>query len=351
MTSPPRRRDRAHTGVDTAVLWRLGALRYQLGPVSPPEAVSAQEFWDRSRVSTPAPVTVAATWANRRSVEMRLEGPSEGPGDHPGATKLIATAHIRTDLTATAPLILMLHGFAVPMPLWDALQARRLRAMGAHTVRLDLPMHLRRRPPGRNSGDEFFGADPARTLASVRQAVEDAAAIVAWARAEVTPTVAVLGVSLGGLITCLLASQVELDAVVAVAPLCDPPETFIEHMPPNLARRLGLVAGSGGIWGADRDEARALLDGALAPLVLRRLRPRTPGSRVTLVRPLLDRIVGPHPIADLAAAWGTELWDYRCSHITVMNAPGVGRRVRERLIERCREAVTPDGASLVPAAG
>jgi hypothetical protein len=79
-----------------------------------------------------------------------------------------------------------------------------------------------------------------------------------------------------------------------------------------------------------------MLDGALAPLVLRNLVPRTPAANITLVRPELDGIVGPEPIADLAAAWGVELWDYPYGHITVMNAPGISSRIRDRLLDTNR---------------
>lgn len=333
MAAHPRRRDRAHVGLDTAVLWRLGALRYETAGDLQRDPVPPQAFWDASRVHHPAAVEAAGGWQHRDSRELRLEAISSGPGDHPGARKLIATAHLRPDLGPDAPMVLMLHGYAVPMPFWDAVQARRLRRLGAHSARLDLPFHLRRRMPSLGSGDGFFGTDPDRIRGTIRQSVEDAAAIVAWARAEVTPAVAVLGVSLGGLVACLLAAQLELDSVLAVAPLCDPPSTFLENMPPNLARRVGLTRTSGGAWGADRADARAMLDAALAPLVPRNFVPRTKPENITLVRPQLDRIVGPQPIAELAAAWGTELWDYPYGHITVMNARGVGSRIRHRLLE------------------
>jgi pimeloyl-ACP methyl ester carboxylesterase len=344
----PLRRDRAHRGIDSAVLWRLGALRYETQGVQAREAVHPQAFWDDSRVQDPAPLVVTARWEHRHGTELRLEGPSVGPGAHPGASKLIATAHVTHGLPADAPMVFIIHGYAVPMPILDALVARTLRNHGAHSVRIDLPFHLRRRVPGHSSGDGFFGTDPARIRATIRQSVEDAAAVVAWTRANVTPTVAVMGVSLGGLVTTLLAAQVSLDSVMAVAPLCDPPVTFLEHMPRRLARRVGLNATSGGAWGEDRDAARAMLDAALAPLVPRNFVPRTAPENVTLVRPELDIIVGPRPIADLAAAWNVELWDYPYGHITVMNAPGVGARIRDRLLDPRR--VGRDRPSLAAAA-
>jgi pimeloyl-ACP methyl ester carboxylesterase len=327
------RRDRAHRGVDAAVLWRLGASRYETSLPLERDGVAPLDFWEASRVHDPAPVTVTGQWEHGDSREMRLEGPSIGPGGHPGARKLIATAHLTHAAVAEAPMVLIIHGYAVPIPFWDALQARSLRRRGAHTMLIDLPFHLRRRVPGRHSGDGFFGTDPAHIRASVRQSVEDAAAMVAWARREVTPAVAVLGVSLGGLLAALLAAEVELDCAVAVAPFCDPPATFLERMPLNARRRLGLSAKSGGTWGSDPASARAMLDAALAPIVPRNLVPLTPPERITLVRPVLDSIVGPQPVADLAAAWGAELWDYPHGHITIMNAPGIGSRIRDRLLE------------------
>lgn len=343
------RRDRIHQGFDAAVLWHLGRLRYETAPFEVGPAVDPGAFWAASRVRDPAPVSATARRAHRRSLELRLEGRSSGPGDHPGARKLIATAHLTPGLPADAPMILLVHGYAVPAPVWDSIQARRIRELGAHTMLIDLPFHLRRRVPGHGSGDGFFGTDPARILATVRQAVEDAAALVAWARREVTPTVGAMGVSLGGLIAALLAAQVALDSVVAVAPLCDPPVTFLGFMPRNLARRIGLSETSGGAWGEDRAAARSLLESSLAPLVLRNLVPVTPAQNITLVRPLLDLIVGPQPIADLAEAWGAEVWDYSAGHITVMSAAGLTRRIRARLLDTGRGG---DGAAaLVAAAG
>ncbi len=349
MAEQRRRRGRAHVGLDTAVLWRLGGLRYETGGPLSRGPVAAQTFWDASRVQHPHPVAVTGQWEHRHTRELRLEAPSDGPGDHPGARKLIATGHLSHGVGDEGPMVIILHGYAVPMPLMDELQARGFRARGAHSMRLDLPFHLRRRIPGHGSGDGYFGTDPAHIRASVRQSVEDAAALVAWVRAEVTPTVAVLGVSLGGLLASLLAAQVRLDSVMAVAPLCDPPATFFENMPRNLAQRLGLTATSGGAWGEDRAEARAMLDAALAPLVPRNLVPRTPPENITFIRPELDTIVGPRPIAELAAAWGAEVWDYPYGHITVMNARGVGARIRERLLERC--AVQAQGDLPAAAAG
>jgi dienelactone hydrolase len=178
----------------------------------------------------------------------------------------------------------------------------------------------------------------------IRQSVEDVAALVAWARQEVTPTVRVLGTSLGGLITLLVAALVEVDSLVAAAPLCDPPISFTQRPPGAMQRHLGMLGEGEGHWGPDRVSAQRALEGALAPLVPRNFSPLTPGPRITLIRADYDLIVGPEPIDDLAAAWGTELWRYPHGHITLMNAPGVPARVCERLVHP--EPVASEGLRL-----
>jgi pimeloyl-ACP methyl ester carboxylesterase len=323
---------RIHAAVDGAVRWRLGALRYETDVSLGAESPAPDPFWAGSRVATPAPVRATGRWRHRHGRELRLEGVSDGPGTHPGSARLIATAQLADGLPDGAPLVLIVHGYAVPVPFWDVLQARAFRRAGAHTVLIDLPFHLRRRVPGRRSGDGFFSADPSRILATIRQSVEDASALVAWARREVTPTVGVVGVSLGGLVGSLLAAQVPLDAAMLVAPLCDAPSTFMQFLPSNAQRRLGITGDRGGRWGDDRASARIRLDAALGPIVPRNLVPVTEPSRITMVRPLHDIIVGAEPVAELARAWGVEVWDYPYGHITVMNAPGIGARMRQRVM-------------------
>ena len=229
-------------------------------------------------------------------------------------------------------MVILVHGFAIPFTGYDRWQAWRLRRQGAHTARIDLPFHLRRRVPGKDSGAEFFSIDLERMRAVVKQSVEDVAALVAWARRDVTPHVAVLGVSLGGLVSALLAALVELDVLVAVAPLADPAESFTERPPGLIQRRMGMLGNGEDFWGRDSQAARHTIEAGLAPITPRNFAPATPGGRISIVRPTRDLIVGPGPMAQLAGAWGAELWDYPHGHITVMNARGMSARIRARLL-------------------
>jgi dienelactone hydrolase len=295
-------------------------------------------FWEQSRVHDPRPLRVNRAWDSLDGPkwrELELEGESEGPGGHWGSRRFISTAHIRSaaptrQTPGPAPFVLLLHGYAVPQTTYDRWLARQMRMRGAHTARLDLPYHLRRTLPGQRSGDGYFSLDPAHIRAVVRQSVEDAAAIIAWARAEVSPNVSVVGVSLGGLIATLLAAQLELDRVIAVAPFCDPATTLSQRPPTPSLRHLGMIGDDTQSWGLDRAAAGRFLHATLAPLVARNLTPRTPGDRITLVRAMQDLVVGADPVTQLAAAWQTELWTYPHGHMTVMSASGIARRIADR---------------------
>jgi pimeloyl-ACP methyl ester carboxylesterase len=154
--------------------------------------------------------------------------------------------------------------------------------------------------------------------------------VIAWARAEVSPYVSVVGVSLGGLIATLLAGELELDRVIAVAPFCDPATTLSERPPTPSLRHLGMIGDYSGSWGPDRASAGRFLQATLAPLVAGNLTPQTPGSRITLVRAMQDLVVGADPVTKLADAWQTDLWTYPHGHMTVMSAGGIARRIADR---------------------
>ncbi|MGA8016749.1 MAG: hypothetical protein WCB85_12605, partial [Candidatus Dormiibacterota bacterium] len=112
-----------------------------------------------------------------------------------------------------------------------------------------------------------------------------------------------------------------------------PPGTFIDRLPTRLRRTLDLDGDRGGVWGSNLAAARSAVEAALAPLVPRAFAPpATPGERIAIVHPVLDRVVGEAPMAELARSWGAELWSYRHGHISVMNARGLGTRIRGWLI-------------------
>lgn len=330
----------ASRALDLAVVARLSLVGVEKPAAIDLRPVDPHAFWAESRVRDPRPVSVAATFTPFEGPDWReldLVGESEGPGAHPGARRVTATAHVRRG-RPDLPAVLLVHGYAVPFTGFDRWLAWRMRRRGAHTVRMELPYHLRRSEPGRASGDGFFSIDPAHTRAVVRQAVEDAAALLGWMRRELSPVVSVVGTSLGGLVATLLAAQVEVDSLLGIAPLCDPAASFVLRPPLAVQRRMGMLGAGESFWGSERSVALPALSAALAPLKPARFEAATPGSRTTLVLAENDLIVGPEPVAELATAWQTEVWRYPHGHITVMNAPGMGSRVVERAVDGRPEA-------------
>ena len=328
--------------LDRAVIMALGGVRIHQPPMLDLSPVDIDGFWQQSRVADPRLVRVNQAWDCFQGPgwrELDLVGDSVGPGSHPGSRRLHATAHVGPS-GAAAPMVVILHGYAVPFTGFDRWLAWRMRQRGAHTIRLELPFHLRRAVPGSHSGDHFFSLDPAYTREVVRQAVEDAAALLAWARREVTPDVRFVGTSLGGLVALLLTALAPVDRTLVVAPFCEPPVTFTDQRRGAMQRYTGLLGQAAGYWGRDRESARDALSEALAPIVPRRMRPVTPSERVTIVQSLGDRIVGATPMEDLAAAWGCSLWQYPHGHIMVVNARGLPTRIIEHMTSPPPEATS-----------
>lgn len=319
--------------LDRAVIAGLGGLHVEQPPMLDLSPVDIDRFWQESQVAAPRPVRVDRSWdclEGHGWRELDLVGESAGPGSHPGSRRLNATAHVGP-AGAAAPIVVVLHGYAVPFSGYDRWLAWRMRQRGVHTVRIELPFHLRRAVPGRHSGDHFFSLDPAYTRAVVRQCVEDTAAVMAWAQREVTPDVRFLGTSLGGLVALLVTALLPVDRTLVAAPFCEPPVTFTEDRRGAMRRYTGMLAQAAGYWGRDRESAREALSESLAPIVPRRLRPVTAPERITVIESLGDSIVGAPPMEELAAAWGCALWQYPHGHITLMNARGLPTRIVEHL--------------------
>lgn len=323
--------DALYRWLDRAVVWRLGFIEPVPPWPVPGDDVDAEAFWAGGET-----VAVDARRRRRRGdgVSVVTLAAAGGDGRRPddgvrGQAWVLPDAERR-------PFVLLLHGYAAPVPWYETHHARLLRRRGASAGRIDLPYHIGRRLPGRGPGWGFFSLDPRQTARTLRRATEEAVAVVAWARREVSPTVAVLGFSLGGLVGCLVATRVPLDALVAVTPPCDLPHVFLDRSPRRLRRQLGAVGGGGGPWGHDLAAARRELERALAPVTPGRLRPRTPGERITLVAARCDEIVGRDPVHHLARAWGARLLELDGGHVTALARPGTTARLHRCLVDATR---------------
>lgn len=206
--------------------------------------------------------------------------------------------HWRHDADAARGTVVLLHGFAMGRPRFDAfaLFASQWYRRGLDVALLTLPYHGVRTPgEARFSGEHFATPDVTRMSEAVREAIWEIRLLTRWLRQESGRPVGLLGLSLGGYLTALAAAlQSDLDfAIPMVPPVCigDLAWGFFEQT---------RHAREGGAAALSRDELRRSfrVHSPLAhPL-------RTPRERVLIVAGRGDRIVPPSHPAALWTHWG-----------------------------------------------
>lgn len=91
----------------------------------------------------------------------------------------------------------------VVLPQWNSdaeshvTLCRLFARLGISALRLTMPYHEARRAAGSQRADHLVGSDIGRTIQSVRQAVLDARACVAWLRARGFDRIGIVGTSIG----------------------------------------------------------------------------------------------------------------------------------------------------------
>ncbi len=216
------------------------------------------------------------------------------------------------------PWLVCIHGYQMGFPWLDigAFPPPWLHErLGLNLVMPMLPLHGQRRI-GRRSGDGFLAGELMDTLHAEANAVWDLRRIVSWARSQGAPAVGVMGYSLGGYNTALLASlEPELACAIAGIPAADFARLYYRHGPPlsvEDADRRGM-----------RAERMQELFQVVSPLALR---PKLARERRYIFAGLADRLVPPDQVRDLWRHWEEPAiqW-YAGAHITFRMHPPVVR--------------------------
>lgn len=147
------------------------------------------------------------------------EGQPSAPDD------AILVEHWAHDPTAPRATVLALHGFSMGTPRIDAwaLFASAWFARGLDVALLTLPFHGARTPRGaRFSGQRFADPNPATLHEAVRRAIYEIQLVRTWLAATSGAPVGLLGLSLGGYLSALMAGLVDDLAFVIpmVPPVC-----------------------------------------------------------------------------------------------------------------------------------
>lgn len=227
------------------------------------------------------------------------------------------TAHARLwfgDGAGGRPAVVLIHGYGagqwrIESRIWPL---RALTRQGFDVAIALLPRHALRAAPDQGSPPPFPGSDPRLNNEGFRQAIHDLRGLIAWLRARGAPSVGVMGMSLGGYTTALLATIEPLDFAVPVIPLGSMTQFSRDH------GRIGT--------GAQADEQFAALKAATR-VVSPTARPsRVPPGRMRILAAEADRITPLHHAELLAAHFRAPLTRCRGGHILQV---GLGDGFRE----------------------
>jgi dienelactone hydrolase len=148
-----------------------------------------------------------------------IEGTDAGAA--PPADRVLVEHWMHED-DPPAATVLALHGFSMGYPRIDAfaLFAAQWFSRGFDVALLTLPFHGPRTPPGaRFSGERFAVPNVAQLNEAVRQAIYEIHMVSGWLRQETAAPVGLLGLSLGGYLSALMAGLTpDLAFVIPMVP-------------------------------------------------------------------------------------------------------------------------------------
>jgi pimeloyl-ACP methyl ester carboxylesterase len=218
------------------------------------------------------------------------------------------------------PMAILVNGFSSGHHLleWVAWPMREFRRLGIGLSLFALPFHG---PRGHSFPPEWPQQDTKLTIEGFRQAIWDLQTAIRVMREAGASHVGVVGMSLGGYITALLATATsDVDFVLSYIPIASLPEVMNE---------LGLIPGSG-------DIQRELYEGyrdLLVPITPEGREPMVESERMAIISGEFDRLATVQHGARLAAHFGTELLTFPGAHMLQTWRARAFRKALERFQE------------------
>ncbi|MCA9773210.1 MAG: alpha/beta hydrolase family protein [Myxococcales bacterium] len=196
------------------------------------------------------------------------------------------------------PTFLYVHGWMQFEPIIEefTLLPMIAKRLDMNVIHIQLPYHGRRKPPGAAwHGEYFWTADMVRTVEALRQSVLDARALRAWLASQGQNPVGVGGLSLGGVITEVLACvDADFDFAVPIIAHMDLARAMEEA--PILYRMREELKG----YGWDHKQ----LDDFLRAAGWHDLRPVIPRERIFMIAAEHDKFLTPERVRALWKSWG-----------------------------------------------
>jgi hypothetical protein len=224
------------------------------------------------------------------------------------------------------PWVVAVHGMSMGRPLVDRriFRAAHLHHdLGLNVLLPVLPLHgsrradLRPRPglPTTDAMDDIHG---------LAQAAYDVRMLLAWIRSQDATGIGLMGMSLGGYVTALVAGlEPALDCVIAGIPAVDFPAIFAAHTPRSVRRMP---------WFEEHVQLARTLHQVVSPLSFL---PATPVDRRFIYAGTADRLLD--PVAQGGALW--EHWGrpniywFDRGHVVHVRGADVGRFVDDALAQ------------------
>ncbi|HEX2910316.1 MAG TPA: CocE/NonD family hydrolase [Chloroflexia bacterium] len=224
--------------------------------------------------------------------------------------------YLERNSSPETPVVIYLHGW---MEFEHGMSLRLPLAWLANTpfniLALHLPFHFERTPPGTASGELSITGNLPLAIKGMRQAVSDVRQAVAWLKHRVPgakPKVAILGKSLGGLISAMtLIAETKLEAGVLVVPATASRASIWQSRYTRLVRRDLLLQGL-----TEKTTARLLE--ALSP---ESFRPAIDPQRILVFKAAADRVCFPADTDRFVNQWGVPFVEVPTGHLTATFHP------------------------------
>ena len=251
--------------------------------------------------------------------------------DEPGADRWNsytpnATAHawVLRHREANRPWLVCLHGYQMGSAGIDLLAFPPdwlHYGLGMNLLVPVLPLHGLRKV-GSRSGDGFLAGEVMDSVHAEAQAMWDIRRMLSWVRGQSDSPIGVMGYSLGGYATALLASLDDgLSCAIAGIPLVDIPRVVFRHGP-------ALELRDAAAHGIDLDRMSEVMR-VVSPLALQ---PKVPHDRRFLFGAIADRLVPADQVRDLWEHWDKPRIEwYQGAHITFRAHRGVKSLIDEGL--------------------
>jgi len=236
------------------------------------------------------------------------------------------TAHawVVRHLDRERPWLVCINGYQMGSPLVDlfAFPPPWLHErLGMNLIVPVLPLHGPRKI-GRRSGDGFLAGDILDSIHAEANAMWDIRRLLSWVRGQGATRVGVMGYSLGGYNTALLASlDADLACAIAGIPATDFSRLVSRHGSPLQIRQAADI-------GLSPERMEEVLR-VVSPLALE---PRVPAERRYIFAAVADRLVPADQVRDLWRHWGRPRIEwYQGAHVTFRAHPRVVRLINEGL--------------------